>query len=582
MVNVAILFPIHIYVEGDKMNKKAKPLNSMAVVLLPIISYLCLGPLEIYYGNIKDFSFTLTDFLLPLFGIAAAAFLVIVAVLLLLPEKANNICCSVILAFGVCSYAQNMFMNTKLVEIDGSQMKWETLGNYPAINLAIWIVLFLLVIVLCVKLRFRVEFVGSAGAFLSVIQVVAIVSLLVGGMGQTKQSGDYNMLGDDTFHVGTQKNVIVYVIDTLGTTQVENALQQYPDMLEDFQDFTYYTNADCEYYCTFPSMTHLLTGQKFDFYAENSETWLADAWNSGRAENFFGTLHKNNVTCNLFSLDSGYVYGDKANLAGKFDNIRRAEVEINLPELLQKICKLSAYRYVPYVLKPHFEILTKDFNDVATVKDSQINIIDDNVEFYEALRENHYSIKNEYDSVFMVTHIFGSHKPYTTSAEGTYVEEATASETVCGLFQIMRSALDDLKQLGVYDSADIIIMSDHGSWYGGDTQPVFMVKRSGEHKDTMEKNDAPIAYEDFQATILELFGLDSEDFGTSIFDWNEGDQRERTVYMRANDDDKPAVSGSSWNSYHGYTYTGNKATLNDAVSNGEYQWQPATKWIDAK
>ena len=59
----------------------------MAVVLLPIISYLCLGPLEIYYGNVKDFSFTLTDFLLPLFGIAAAAFLVIVAVLLLLPEK---------------------------------------------------------------------------------------------------------------------------------------------------------------------------------------------------------------------------------------------------------------------------------------------------------------------------------------------------------------------------------------------------------------------------------------------------------------------------------------------------------------
>ncbi|MBQ3052589.1 MAG: hypothetical protein IJD55_02710 [Clostridia bacterium] len=561
---------------------KSKLFNSVAVVLLPIISYLCLGPLEIYYGNTKDFPFELSDFFLASLGISAVVLLLGVAFLLSLPQKVNNYFCAGILAFGVCSYVQNMFMNTKLVEIDGSQMKWETLGNYPIINLIIWIVIILVIILLCIKLRFSIGLIAGTGAFLSIIQVVAIISLLVGGTGKTNQSVNYNMLGDDTFHVGNKKNVVVYVIDSLGTTLVDDALKEYPNMLDDFQDFTYYTNADCEYYCTFPSMTHLLTGTDFDFHAESSEAWLANAWNSERAKDFYNILHGSDVTCNLFSLDNGYVYGDKVNLVGKFDNIQKAEVEIDLPMLMKKIYKLSAYRYVPYVMKPSFEILTKDFNNIATIKNSNFDVTDDNVEFYEAMKANHYSIKDDYDSVFMVTHLFGSHAPCTTSAQGTYVEEATVYETICGIFKILSDAISEFKELGIYDNTDIIIMADHGSWGNGDTQPLFMVKRSGDHRDTMVFNNAPIAFSDFQATVLELFGLNHEKFGKSIFDWHEGDIRERTVYMRKTDGKKPSVSGSAWNSYYGYTYSGDKSDLNKLVANDEYEWQPATKWIDAK
>ena len=559
--------------------KKVKLFNSVAVVLLPIISYLCLGPLEIYYGNTKDFPFELSDFFLPLLGISAAVLSLGVAFLLLLPQKVNNYFCAGILAFGVCSYLQNMFMNTKLAEIDGSQMKWETLGIYPIINLVIWIVIILIITLLCVKFRFSVKFISGTSVFLRMIQVIAIISLLLGGTGKTNTGVNYNMLGDDTFSVGKKKNVAVYVIDTLGTTLVENVLKEYPNMLNDFNDFTYYTNADCGYYCTFPSMTHLLTGVEFDFHAESSEAWLADAWNSERTKNFYSALHESDVTCNLFSLDNGVVYGDKVNLVGKFDNIKKAEVKINLPMLMKKIYKLSIYRYVPYVVKPSFEILTKDFNNVATIENSKVNVMDDNVEFYEAMKANHYSIKDDYGSVFMVTYLFGAHAPYTTSAQGTYVENATVSETVCGIFKILSDAVSEFKRLGIYDNTDIIIMADHGSWGNGDTQPLFMIKRNGEHRDEMAFNGAPITFSDFQATVLELFGLDHEKFGKSIFDWNEGDIRKRTVYMRRNDGNKPSVSGSSWNSYYGYTYEGDKSDLNKLVDNGEYEWKPATKWV---
>lgn len=63
-----------------------------------------------------------------------------------------------------------------------------------------------------------------------------------------------------------------------------------------------------------------------------------------------------------------------------------------------------------------------------------------------------------------------------------------------------------------------------------------------------------------------------------IYYGKENDLRERTVYMRANDETKPDVAGSTWNSYYGFTYTGNKSTLNEIISRGEFAWKPATKW----
>lgn len=551
--------------------------RTLIIMLLPMVSYGLLGPLEIYFGNQKDFLFEYTDFL----GIFIVGALVVWGVasliLALFPDKINRILNGFILGVGFASYIQNMFMNIKLSENDGSPMRWEEIGNFMIINLLIWIGIIVVVLCVCVGLKKYWDYISVGGAaFLSAIQLVAIISLLIPAVISGKDEKEMQIATTERFYVAKENNVIVFVLDTLGNTQYENALKQYPDLADGLSDFTFYNNADCHYYCTFPSMTHMLTGEEFDFNAV-SEEWMETSWNSEKAVNFYQTLHDSEYTCNLYSGTTGYVYGDLNNLYGKFDNIQEVETKTDRFLLIKKLGKMSIYRYVPYILKPYFEVLSLEFDGIVSYAEGE-NCIDDNGEFYQLLLDNPLQIDSKMENAFIIQHLFGTHKPYTLNEKAEIVESADVNETIKGLTIIVNEYLQQMKEIGVYDKATIIIVADHGSWWGGDPQPVFFIKRSGENHDEQIVNTAPVSLDDMQATILSVIGKDYSEYGTSIFDWQEGEQRERSVYMRMTDEDYPDVAGSSWNVYYKYTYLSDKDELNTKIAQGPEEILPATPW----
>jgi len=552
--------------------------KTLVILLLPMVSYGLLGPLEIFFGNEKDFNFWYTDFLGGLVLISVIVWLVGSFLIALLPDKLYKIMNALILGIGLASYIQNMFMNVKLSEDDGSPMRWETLGNFPIINFVIWIFLLIIPMAVCFLLKRHWNIVSIAAAgFLSAIQLVAVVSLLLTSVGEGRGGGSLQMSGKNQLKVASENNIIVIVLDTLGTTQLENAMEQYPEILDGFNDFTFYDNADCHYYCTFPSLTHMLTGEEFDFAAPSSQAWMHDAWTSEKADRFYKTLHEEGYICNLFSAETGYVYGDLQNLEGKFDNIDHMKTVVDKRRLIKLMIKMSVYRYTPYLIKPRFEVLTLEFDDVVTYKEDTAPV-DNNGLFYQMLQEQKLSFSDEMNNALIIQHLFGTHKPYTIDENATIVEEADVNQTVKGLSVIVEEYLAQLQEIGVYDNATIIITADHGSWYNEDPQPIFFIKRSGEKHEQMLTNSAPVSLDDFQATIMSVIGLDSEQYGTSIFDWNPEDTRERSVYMRMNDDDYPDVEGSSFNVYYGYTYITDKEELNEKIANGPEQIIPATPW----
>lgn len=550
--------------------------ESCVIVLLPIISYLILGPLEIYAGNRKDFAFQYSDFFWIFLIIGVLLWIGISLLIATLPEKVNKYINAVILGIGVASYIQNMFMNIKLSENDGSPMRWEELKSFTIINLIIWIVILAGILALSIFLKKYWNYIsiGAAG-FLSLIQLVAVVSLLIPGR-VDKEVSNLQMAGDEQFHVAASNNIIVFVLDTYGNVQYENTIQEFPEADDFLKDFTYYNNTDCHYYCTFPSMTHMLTGKEFEFDT-SSEKWLSDAWNSEKANAFYEQLRNHGYTCNIYSNEVGYVYGDVANLYGKYDNIRPLEQEVDTILLVKRLGKMSIYRYVPYVLKPYFEVLDKDYSNVVSYKEGQMPI-DDNAEFYSALTTIGLSKDTSMENALIIQHLFGTHLPYTTSETAQKVEESTAEETGSGLLTIVEEYLNQMKELGIYDNATIIITADHGSWYGGDVQPIFFIKQANEVHDEMRISTAPISLDDFQATILSIIDEDYTDYGTSIYDWNDGDERERHVYMRITDENYPDVAGSSFNVYYGYGYMTDKNELNEKVSEGPEEILPATTW----
>lgn len=546
------------------MNFITKYKRILPIVLLPIVSYGILGPLEIYFGNQQEFQFQYTDFLGYFLVICVTIWLLVSALIAALPERAGNVIGSLILGIGVASYLQNMFLNVKLSELDGSPLDWEALKSYTFINWVIWV--FIILAFLCIELSKKkywntISMVVSG--FLCGIQLVAVAFLLITADPIDKNFGiSLEESGEKQLLVAPNDNIIVFVLDSAGNTYLERMLELYPDALDGLHDFTFYNNADCHYYFTYPSMTHFLTGEDMDFDIKTLD-WLEKAWSSERAINFWDELHKADYTCNLYSDDIGYVYGDNENLEGKFDNIIPMRTVIRTKFLIKALAKTSTYKYVPYVLKPVFQLVPNDFKKVI---DKESTIISDNEDFYQQLTDNNLSIDNDMKNAFIIQHIFGMHKPFTLDENANTVEEGqvTAEETMKGLTVIWDEYLNQLRDLGVYDNATIIITADHGLWEDGDTQPVFFIKRQFETHEEVQVNTAPISLDDFQATILDILGKDYSGYGTSIYDWSEGSRRDRTVFMKAVDNDWP-VPGKASTVYYGYTYSTDKEELNRKV-----------------
>ena len=207
-------------------------------------------------------------------------------------------------------------------------------------------------------------------------------------------------------------------------------------VLEGLKDFTYYNNADCHYYCTFPSMTNMLTGNEFDFNAISQE-WMHASWASDKAITFYQELHNKNYTCNLYSSDIGYVYGSTSNLAGKFDNIVPVEKEVNHYKLTSLLFEMSVYRYVPYIIKPYFEVLTHEFNEVITYLDGMV-VLNDNGDFYRQLLSQSLSVDTEMENALILQHLSGTHLPYTLNEEAITVSESSLEQTIQGLMVIIQ------------------------------------------------------------------------------------------------------------------------------------------------
>ena len=97
-----------------------------------------------------------------------------------------------------------------------------------------------------------------------------------------------------------------------------------------------------------------------------------------------------------------------------------------------------------------------------------------------------------------------------------------------GSLRIVAEYLDQMKKLGVYDQATIIITADHGKWdlsadIDKPSSPILLVKPAETPREAavpLRISDVPTGHIDMPATLLEAVGADTSGFGSgrSVFD----------------------------------------------------------------
>jgi len=499
--------------------------EGVVVTLLPCVTLLILGPLEIYKTNINEIDFGVGDFLLEL--LMATVVLCIFEALVMLIPYVSDISLVLLFAGGIGSYIQMIFLNGYLGKADGRQVIWRDNTKVVVVNGIIWCaILIISIVVAFYKRRIYRKIYVCVSAFLVAVQLFAIVSILL-STGITRLPDRMSAIDTKNINkLGDEENIIIFVLDGFSNWDFENLLQAEPQTETVFKDFVYYDNECSIYGATFPSLLHMITGTDPTFEGSCRE-WKENAWYSDSCEAFYKKMHDSGYTCELYTANEISILGDISNVANVMDNITETEASLDKYQLFRAMIMLSFYRGAPYWYKDVFEVYSDPFSYCVVLNETESK--HQNYDFYKFFSEEGLNLVN--GKTYKIIHLYGVHPPYHSNAKCEYVESTTREEVRLGLAYLLEDYFEQMKKIGIYDNSTIIVTADHGAQYiltdEFKNQPTFLLKVKNEASDTMLVNSAPISHDDIIPTVLQAAGIDYEEFGTSVLDWNEGDSRER-------------------------------------------------------
>lgn len=473
-------------------------------------------PNELYLYNSEEFVGNYgAFFLIMLAGSVVGIFLLIFVFLLFLPEKIYKVAYLFFAGISCAGYLQSMFLNGTLSVMNGEEQVWS--GQKIFVNACTWIAILLISMIggFCssgVRKVFRFVCV-----YITLIQVATLGWLLITSdvIGQKENAAVTNK---GSLELAQENNVIVFVLDNFDSSWFEEIYEDDAGILEPLADFTYYRNGTSQFAHTNNGIPCMLTGTEWnpddmnysDYAYKNSDA-LERIMEHGTDVRIFTDLE-------LMSKE----------LFQKMDNYSNTIVRrYKIVETYTTMLGTSMYKTAPFWVKPYYGYYTSDIGDITYNND--LWSIDNDLFFYRNIVENGLRISEE-GSAFRFYHMRGPHAPFHLTEDLKYESTGRTATRISqgkGSLKIVYEYMEQMKALGVYEEAAIIITADHGQGNISDlntgqgkpdktSRPLFLVKNPGEYHENMEISEAPVSQAELIPTILKALDMEYLPYGRTF------------------------------------------------------------------
>ena len=490
--------------------------------LLFSMTFCVFGPLEIFMSNQDEFWFDITDVLPVILVAFATAFLALFAVTYMVSRKLKWFT-AVVFGFGIALYIQGNFMFTNYGSLDGTAIDWYSFGTWPVLNSLIWVVLITVPFLIYSKNKklyrsiFTYVTLGIVG-----IQLTTLATLAITATPEQGSEEELSLTNYGQFVLSEDENTIVFVLDCFDQEVFSRYTEQFPDAVKElFADFTYYPDTVGGATRTVVALPYIITGQPYTSggYQEYLNTEASNA-------KLYDELINRNYDI-AFYTSSGHV---PHNADFEILNLGQSKPRVgSYTKLTYYTYKLTAFRYFPHVLKESVWMYTGDFDEAADLSGSNEStyVINDAL-FYQMLTEMKLSVQDD-NNCFRLYHLTGAHPPYNLDANSQKVSESSQFEQISGVFNILSDYFEQMKALGIYQNANIIVMADHGE-NDISQNPLFMVKTAVEAEEVREftVSNIPVSYCNLHPTLLEMIGGNSDE--KSVFELTMEDNAKRYFY----------------------------------------------------
>ncbi len=526
------------------------------VILLALAASLTVfffGPFDIYSNNTDQFRFELGDFILwnLLFSLGCAA--VICAILLPLRKKVFDVFYAVFWWLTLMLFIQGNYLNFGISSLTGDGVGAD--GFTPGkiiLNTAIWVIVGAASVSAVLLLRGKAREWIPTVAIISMITVIGMqaMTFAIGSLTtdawESKEHSISNEETEESAHFLTYKNldkvskghnVIYFVIDRFDVTYYEDvALKECPEIFYNLDGFTYFNDMVSLYPRTFPSVAYMLTGEEHDFHDLRRE-YFEKAYQDAP---FLKLLKANNYNVNIYT-DTLYGYEDARHMKDYVSNSSSVQFYkvIDKHLIAKDMLRISLFRYLPLIAKNTVgNIGTDDFEQYIDYDTEYPKYSTDMKDVYDFLKENPLHASDS-ENNFTFVHFSGCHMPNSYDENFRPAKDKDAYDAASSMkqsFKIINRYLDQLKELGLYEDATIIITGDHG-WHGGSDTDVplrrphvtaLFVKESGKSGTPLATNTAPVTQADIIPTILKSEGIAADqDYGRSVFEVSPDENRKR-------------------------------------------------------
>lgn len=437
---------------------------------------------------------------------------------------------SFVTACTVMSYVQGNFLNGKMETLDGNEQTWPVIQI--VINILIWVVVCLLFIYACKKTEKIKKICIYICAYIALIQIFTMTWMVI----STKYENvdevvAYSTQGMTELH--ESNNVVVFVLDWFDGQIMDEVENAYPNTQEAFKDFTYYKNASSRYAFTDMSIPYFITGIDW-INGQSDAEYIEHAFGNSV---FLKDIKKANYDMRVYT-ERKYTSWDSREY---ISNVTMPNVK-NLPiETFSLAEKFARYKVSLFALKQQFRYYSTDIANMVYIEDSYS--IDD-ILFYEEIKDSLTINNYDKDGAFRIYHLNGVHMPYTMTENIESGESADRVSQGIASVKIVSEYLEQMKELGVYDTATIIITADHGQNYFNEpdmieemglkatSNPILYVKlpeQKSENGDVYISN-APVSHMELFPTVLNAMGESFEEYGQTFDMIDENAFRERDFY----------------------------------------------------
>ena len=494
------------------------------------------APIDLYCANISEFWFDFSTLLLTAFGMFTVSMLVLLLIYVIalwVHPKVYRIALTGGLALFICTYIQGNFMIDRLPPLDGTSIWW---GKYDVLRmdtLMLWGIVLTIAIIAAIflkKEKFENTIMFISGVMALMLLVTVCSTILTSGALTPKVHMHISV--ENEFQMSEEENFVIFVLDTADSREFTAMLEDHPEYREIFSDFTYYENMMGNYSCTMNAVAYILSGKWFE-NQEPLDEYLNDVylnsplWEDLRNRGYRIDLYEDDIR----ALDDSVV--------DNFANVYHTTVSpSSYLELAKEELKLVGFRYAPYDLKRYCETREVYFDELQVSKPDGTTagtFTENNMDFKVALDENGVTV-DQAGKIFKFIHLEGAHAPFIYGENMDYVPGGDYRQNMEASITLAKNYIQALKESGAYDNTAIIVMADHGyNGQGDETDrhvwmrptPMFLVKGKEEQHDTMQISEAPVSYVDLWEAYMRLMDGEKSD---ALFDWKEGDTRERRYF----------------------------------------------------